>query len=153
MRKNWKVAIAVVIATTAIGGGALAFWTQGGTGDGTASTGTTSNITVIQDSTVAGLYPGGPAGNLSGHFNNPGAGAVRVSGVLAEVDAFSSQGDVNKPACTAADFAIGGTTGPYVVQPGAATTWSGLTISLVNGAGNQDNCKSVTPALSYTANA
>jgi hypothetical protein len=31
-------------------------------------------------------------------------------------------------------------------------SWSGLTVSLTNGAGNQDNCKGRAITINYTAN-
>jgi hypothetical protein len=147
------LAVLAIAAAGAVGG--YAYWTQGGTGTGSATTGTTTAITVNQTSTTAStLYPGGPSEALSGNFTNPNSGAVHISSVTAAVAAFSSQTDVSKPACTQADFTIGGSFGPYVVPagPGTVGAWSGLNVSLNNGAGNQDNCKSVTITIDYTAN-
>lgn len=147
------VALAVGAVALALAGVAFAYWTQGGTGSGGATAGTTTAITVNQTSTPTGLYPGGPAQALSGTFTNPNAHAVRISSVTAAVHPFSVQADSAKPACTDADFAVGGTAGPATVPAGTGVgTWSGLTISLVNGVGNQDNCKGVSITLDYTAN-
>ncbi len=152
-KRTW-VLFGVVAAVAAMATvGAYAYWTQGGSGTGSATTGTTTAITVVQDSTTASsLYPGGPSESLSGHFVNPNPGAVSISSVTAAVAPFSSQGDVSKPACTEADFAIGGSSGPYLVASGNSSTWSGLNVSLLNGVGNQDNCKSVSITINYTAN-
>ncbi|MDT4962627.1 MAG: hypothetical protein QOF87_2274, partial [Pseudonocardiales bacterium] len=82
-RPSKKLTIAVAaVGIIAVGGGtALAFWTQGGTGTGSGSTGTTNGITVNQTSTVSGLYPGSTAQPLSGTFTNPTSGSVNISSV------------------------------------------------------------------------
>jgi hypothetical protein len=147
-----KIGVIGVVISMGIGIGAYAFWTQGGTGTGAATTGGTTGITVVQDSTTAStLYPGGPAEALSGHFVNTNSGDVSITSVTAVVTSTTSAGDTTKPACTTEDFAIGGTSGPYLVASGSTTTWSGLTVSLTNTAFNQDNCKGATIGITYTA--
>jgi hypothetical protein len=137
----------------AVGGIAFAYWTQGGSGSGGATAGTTSAITVNQTGTPTGLYPGGPAVPLAGTFDNPNAHPVHISSVTVAVTPFSVQTDNSKPACTAADFAVGGTSGANVVPAGNGVgSWSGLTVRLVDGVANQDNCKNVNITLDYTAN-
>src|SRR5207248_1444241 len=59
--------------------GAYAYWTQSGSGTGSATADTTSSITVNQTSSVSALYPGGTAVTLSGNFNNPNSSAVKIS--------------------------------------------------------------------------
>ena len=154
MKKKARfVALAVVALAVAVGGIAFAFWTQGGSGSGTASAGTTSAITVNQTGTPTGLYPGGPAVPLSGTFDNPNAHSVHISSVTVAVHTFSSQANLTKPACTDADVAVGGTSGANVVPAGTGVgTWSGLTVRMVDGVANQDNCKLASITLDYTAN-
>jgi hypothetical protein len=153
MKKSRFVALAVLALALAVGGIAFAYWTQGGSGPGGASAGTTSAITVNQTGTPTGLYPGGPAAPLSGTFDNPNAHPVHVSSVTVAVTPFSVQTDNSKPACTEADFAVGGTSGANVVPAGSGVgSWSGLTVRLVDGVANQDNCKNVNITLDYTAN-
>ena len=70
MRKISKRKVAATIAITAIlvgGGGAaaIAYWSAGGSGTGSATTGTNSSITAVQTSTVTGLAPGSAAQTLS----------------------------------------------------------------------------------------
>lgn len=151
-----KLAVAAgLVLALAIGGVAFAFWTQGGSGTGSATAGTTSAITVNQTSTVTGLYPGGTAAALSGDFTNPNSGPVNISSITAVVHAFSSSlVDNTKPACTEADFAIGGTSGANTVPAGTHVgSWSGLTVSMNAGSANQDNCKGVSIQIDYTAHA
>lgn len=153
MKVKRQVAV-LVGATVAVAGAgaAVAYWTQGGAGTGSATLGTTSAITVLQTSTIDGLYPGGLPVTLSGTFTNPNTFPVSVSGVTATVQAFSSRADTSKPACTQADFAIGGTAPGSVAPSGTSVgAWTGLTVSMVNGALNQDNCKLQSITLLYTA--
>jgi hypothetical protein len=150
-----KRAAAAVAALAITGGGmaAYAYWTAGGSGSGSASTGTPSSLTVNQTTTVSNLFPGAAAVTLSGNFDNPNSGPVTVTTLTAAVHTFSSQTDNTKPACTQADFAIGGTaTGLGSVPAGSAQgSWTGLTVRMLNGAGNQDNCKNATITIDYTA--
>ena len=158
--KQKKIVALLAVAVVAIAAvGAYAYWTQGGSGSGSATAGTTTNITVNQDSvTASNLYPGGPSEALSGDFDNPNPGGVVISSVTAVVSSvtplpgntFAGNG---KPNCTAADFSIGGSAAGSTVPSGVNQgAWSGLTISLLNTASNQDNCKSATANITYTAN-
>ncbi len=153
--RNGKMLLLLVLAMIASGVAAYAFWTGSGSGSGSASASTPASLTVNQtNAAITNLYPGGPARALSGNFDNPNAGPVYVHDVTAAVHPFSSQADGSKPACTQADFPIGGTA-TVNAQVAAGTgvgTWSGLTVSMVNGGANQDNCKGVSIQIDYTAN-
>jgi hypothetical protein len=161
IRRHKRVAILAGLAVFVMAGVAGAYWTQNGTGTGTAASGTTASITVNQTSTITGLYPGGPSTALGVSLTNTNAGSVFVNTVTAAVHAgWSSQGDLTKPACTAADFTIAGSVAVNAQIPtGTTGTLAGLTIQMVNrndvvpgdGTGNQDNCKNVTVPIDYTA--
>jgi hypothetical protein len=150
-KRGLKVA-AIAGGLVLVGGVAFAYWTQGGAGNGSASTGDVNGITINQTSSISGLYPGGPAATLSGTFTNSNSSKVFVEQVSVTVHpGWSSQSDTGKPACTAADFAL--------VQPAAThqevvtgDLWGGGSIALLDGAGNQDNCKGVTVPLDYSSN-
>ena len=143
-----------VVVLLAIGGVAWAYWTQGGSGSGTASAGTPSAITVNQTGSPSGLYPGGPAAVLAGTFTNANASPLTISSVTAAVHAFASHTvDATKPDCTQADFAIGGASGGNTVPSGTAVgAWSGLTVRMLDNGLNQDNCKGLAITIDYTAN-
>ena len=149
----------IVIAVTAIaalgGGSALAYWTQGGSGSGTATTGSTNAITVHQtNAPITNLYPGGLPVALSGDFTNANSSPVTISSVTAVVRPFSSRAVLTKPACTEADYAIAGTAPGSVVPVGINVgAWSSLTVAMNDGALNQDNCKGLVITIDYTANA
>ena len=133
---------------------AYAYWSGSGTGSGAASATTPSALTVNQTTSVTGLFPGATAVTLSGTFDNANSGPVFIHNVTGAVAAFSSQTDTGKPACTQADFAIGGTANvdANVAAGNGVGSWTGLTVRLLNGAGNQDNCKGQAITINYTAN-
>lgn len=144
--KKTKIAIVTAALVIAASGAAYAYWTQLGAGTGSATAGTTVAVVVNQTNTVTGLYPGGPAQALSGNFNNPNSGPVTVGAVSATVTATSVTG------CLPAWYAITGTGTPasQVVPAGSAQgAWSGLSVSLLNDAANQDVCKTATITITY----
>jgi hypothetical protein len=155
IRRHRRLAVVALLMTLAIAGVATAYWTQGGSGTGSGSTGTTASITVNQTSTVANLYPGGTPQALSGNFTNPNPSNVFVTSVTAVVDpTFNSQTDGTKPACTAADFVIAGAApvNAQIASGAGVGAWGGLTIQMVNAPTNQDNCKNVSVPIVYTSN-
>ena len=154
-RRRTSAALGVIFSLAVVGG-VFAYWTQSGNGTGTAQAGTTQAVVVNQASSVAGLYPGGPAVALSGDFDNPNDGPVKVGTVSAVVSpTWSARTDAGKPACTAGDFAItvsgsNGVVDAEVPAGNGVGAWSGLNIALLDAATNQDNCKGVTVDLDYT---
>jgi hypothetical protein len=150
------VVVATLLFMLGAGGVAIAYWTGGGSGTGSAGTTTTTGVTVNQTSAaITNLYPGAGAQALSGNFDNPNSGKVYVTNVTAVVRPFSSQADGSKPACTQADFAIGGSAivNAQVPVGNGVGSWSGLNISLTDNVGsNQDNCKNLSIQVDYTAN-
>jgi hypothetical protein len=153
--KKKLASVLVVIGIVGAASAAFAYWTGGGSGSGSAAAGTTTPVTVNQTGSITGLYPGATPTALSGTFTHTNSGPVFVANVTATVAAFSVQADATKPACTQADFAIGGTaTVNAEVPPGTGVgSWSGLTVALLNGAGNQDNCKNAPITITYAASA
>ena len=152
-----RLGIAVLVAMLSAVGVAIAFWTGGGSGTGSASATTNSTLTVNQtNAAITNLYPGAAAQALSGNFDNPNAGKVYVHNVTASVHPFSSQADPSHPACTQADFSIGGsaTVDAEVPAGNGVGSWSGLDVSLIDNPGaNQDNCKGLSIQIDYTAHA
>ena len=146
-RRFVVVALLLVGAIAAVGG--YAFWTQSGSGSGSAAVGTTSSITVNQTSTISGLYPGGPAQALSGNFDNPNTSPVLVSTVSATVTGTSAGAS-----CDASNFAITGsptTVNASVPNGTGVGSWSGITVAMLETGVNQDACKNATVNISYSA--
>lgn len=152
-----KKILAGIIALVVLGSGvaAYAFWTNGGTGSGTAATGTNTGITVNQTSAPAGLYPGGDAQSLSGDFDNTNAGSVQVHNVTATLASVTGGGtDGTKPDCTIADYTL--TDNPATVDAEIPTgtaqgAWGPISIAMVDSGTNQDNCKNATVHVNYTS--
>jgi hypothetical protein len=57
--KRLLVPSLVVFLVLAVGGIANAYWKAGGSGTGSGTTGTTTNVTLSPGTATAGLYPGG----------------------------------------------------------------------------------------------
>ena len=143
---------AVVLASAAVilvgAGAAFAYWTNAGTGAGTADTGTNVAIVVNQTSTVTAMAPGIAPQALSGNFDNANSGPVYVAGVTAVVNG------TDKAGCAATDYTIAGTAvvAAQVPSGNAVGAWSGLTIQFNNKAGvNQDACKNAVVSLAYSS--
>ena len=97
-----KKLTAAATALTILGGAgvAVAYWTAGGSGNGTAATGTANAITVNQTASSTALVPDGST-TLSGTFTNTtNPGPVYITNVKATISNFSLQADAGKPACT-----------------------------------------------------
>jgi len=132
---------------------AIAYWTVGGSGTGTADTGDVSNVTVVQTSTVAGMAPGDSAQTLSGTFTNPNAGPVYVGTVTASIASVTKDVGAVAGTCDATDYTLASATITYNAEVLAndTSTWTGPTIKFNNKAStNQDPCKNATVNLAYT---
>ncbi|HEY5230549.1 MAG TPA: hypothetical protein VIJ11_06640 [Galbitalea sp.] len=157
MRKYSKRKVAATIAITAIlvgGGGAvaIAYWSAGGIGSGTATTGTSTALTAVQTSTISGLAPGAPAQTLSGNFTNPNSGPTFVTSVTASILSVTKAVGAPAGSCTAADYTLSGAlmpvgaTVPVGVGQGA---WTGATLQFNNTGALQDGCKGATVTIAY----
>jgi hypothetical protein len=159
MQLNRKRAAAVATGaalTFIVGGVAFAYWSTSGAGTGSAATGSVDPVVINATSpAVTGLYPGGPAQNVSGKFDNPNAGSVYINQVtVAVAPGWSKQADATKPACTALDFTITppAATAHEIVHGNGVSAWGPATIAMNNAATNQDNCKNVTVDLVFSSN-
>jgi len=159
MQLNRKRAAAVATGaalTFIVGGVAFAYWSTSCSGAGSATTGTVVPVTINATGTaVTGLYPGGPAHDVSGTFDNPNAGTVYINQVtVAVAPGWSKRADATKPACTAADFAItqASAVGHEIAHGNGVDAWGPATITMNNLATNQHNCKNVTVDLVFSSN-
>jgi hypothetical protein len=154
--------IAGVIAALIAAAGAYAYWTQAGSGSGTAATGTNVAITVTQTATPTGLYPGGPAFDLTGKFNNSNASKVyvhQVSATVSSVTRTQTAIDANLT-CGPSDYQLNGFPVTIDAEINAGTAvgnWAGtvpvpVSIQLLDTSSNQDGCKGATANISYTSN-
>jgi hypothetical protein len=143
---------AAVVALSATA--AFAYWTTGGSGSGSAATGTAQSVTITQLGTVTGLVPGGASQPVDFTITNPASTAQYVSSVTVAVKSgWTAQADSSKPACSAADFTIVQPTAVNQDLPNGNTDVkpSGASIALKDAATNQDNCKGVSVDLAFTS--
>ncbi len=147
--------LAAVLILVAGAGVAFAYWTAGGSGTGSATTATGSDITANQTSVVAGLAPGGAAQDISGDFTNNTGAAVHVNTVTVSIGTVTKATDAPAGGCTAADctLANGVSTVDADVPTGTGGSWGTTdtpTIAFNNDpATNQDGCKGATVALAF----
>lgn len=150
-KKKLAAAAAIVLVT---GGVAFAYWTAGGEGTGSASTGDVAALTVNQTSTVSGLAPGLAAQDLSGDFDNPNDGPVYVTSVTVGIDSVTKAVGAPAGTCDASDYTLTGATMTVDDEVSAGDgqgAWTGATIEFNNKATNQDACKGATVNLAYSA--
>jgi hypothetical protein len=147
--------LAAVLILVAGAGVAFAYWTAGGSGTGSATTATGSDITANQTSVVAGLAPGGAAQDISGDFTNNTGAAVHVNTVTVSIGTVTKATDAPAGGCTAADYTLANavSTVDADVPTGTSGSWGTTdtpTIAFNNDpATNQDGCKGATVALDF----
>ena len=142
-----------VIASLAIGGAAVAYWTAGGsgTGSGTAA-GSQTGLTANQTTTLTAMYPGDSAQTISGNFNNPNSGPIHVGTVTASISSVTKAVGAPAGTCDATDFTLANaamTVNAEVPVGSAQGAFTGATIKFNNKATNQDACKGATVNLAY----
>ncbi len=156
-KKNKRRVTKVVALTAALvvaGGAAFAWWTAGGSGTGSATTGNVGALTVVQTSVVTGLAPGLPAQTLTGKFNNPNSSPVYVTSVTASISSVTDTSGGTIAGCNATDYTLASATMPVGAEVPAGTaqgSWTGATLAFNNKASNQDACKGAVVHLAYSA--
>jgi hypothetical protein len=130
-----------------------AYWTAGGSGDGTATAGSTAGITVNQTSTLDAMYPGDSPQTLSGDFTNTNDGPVYVGTVTVSIDSVDKASDAPAGDCDADDFTLTDAEMSVDAEVPSGTntgSWTGATIQFNDKADtNQDACKGATVNLHY----
>ena len=151
-RKKRSSIVVVLIGALVMAGAAFAYWTAGGTGTGTASTGSTTPLTATQTTVLTAMYPGDSAQTISGKFNNPNPGVTYVETVTVSVASVTKSGTA-VTGCDASDFTIANATmtvNADVPTGNAQGNFTGATIKFNNKASNQNACKNAVVNLAYT---
>jgi hypothetical protein len=163
--KKRFVLVASTIGAVLVGGGiAVAYWSTTGSGTGSAAAGSDVPVTVVQDSTVAGLAPGAPAKDLDFTVSSTATGPQQISNVAVSVSSVTKAVGAPAGACTAGDFSVTQPSKPSAGTPvsipaggsvsftsgaGGAQANTGAKVAMINSAANQDGCKGATLVLSY----
>lgn len=138
-----------------VAGGAVAYWTGGGSGGGSAPVASGPSGLVVRHATsLLPMYPGDAAQTISGNFDNPNTGPVYVGTVTARIVSVVKGTGAPAGTCDASDYVLANAAMPVYaeVPPGTASgSWSGATIRFNDKpATNQDACQGATVNLAYT---
>jgi hypothetical protein len=153
MPKRMVPVAVALLALLAFSGVALAYWSAGGSGTGTAQAAAgTTPVVVNQTNVLTAMYPGDTAQTISGNFNNPNAGPVYVTTVTASIASVTKAGNP-VTGCDATDFTLSPTVATVNAEVAAGNSqgaWSGPKIKFNDKGTNQDACKGVTVNLGYS---
>jgi hypothetical protein len=151
-----KRALLGIVASLAIAAAAIAYWTAGGSGDGSATTqGAQTALDADQTTVLTAMFPGDEAQNIEGLLENDNDADIYVSTVTASIASVTKATGAPAGVCDATDYSL--TNATMTVEdevPGHGTlSYGGADIQFNNKADdNQDACKGATVALSYAVN-
>jgi hypothetical protein len=149
-----KRALIGVVASLAIAAVAIAYWTAGGSGTGSASAqGAQQPLTAAQTTVLSAMYPGDSPQTISGTVTNPNTAKIRVANVVASIQSVTKADGAPAGTCDASDFSLTDATmavNDDVNGSNGTKTFSGAKIQFNNKpAANQDACKGATVTLAY----
>ena len=135
---------------------AVAYWTAGGSGTGSASVqGAQQSLAAAQTTVLSAMYPGDSAQTISGTITNPNSAKIYVTNVVASIASVTKAGGAPAGTCDASDFTLADATmavGQEVDGNGGTKPFTGATIKFNNKNANQDACKGATVGLAYAIN-
>lgn len=153
-RKKKIVATVATFALVGIGSGvAYAYWTSGGTGAATATTGTSASFTVTSDPATGGaLTPGGVTDSIPFHVNN-GTGNATAKLTAVAVTVANSDGTTwtSVSGCSAADYTVDTPAFTPGEIAGGAKIDGTVTLTMNDSTSTQDGCKLATVPLYFVA--
>ncbi|HEX8052573.1 MAG TPA: hypothetical protein VF517_06230 [Thermoleophilaceae bacterium] len=128
-----KLAVMTMVMALAAVGLVYAAWTTTGAGSGYAKAGTAQALTTVDvsASTVATLYPGGPAGDVLIRISNPNSYPVTVTGVAGSGAITPDSGHAS---CTTTGVSFTDKTGLSI-----AVAAGGQTTATLSGAASMTN--------------
>jgi hypothetical protein len=156
--KHKKLAVLVsTVAILALAGAAFAYFTNSGTGAGSASVGT-SSIIQLSSAPVGTLYPGGAAVPVTVNVHNPGAGSQYVGTISGVVNDNTNSTVTTADDCLGSWFVVANVdfNGTLTADNGAAGgTDEGsrnTTVSMNDSGTNQDACKLDSMSITWSSN-
>ena len=152
--KNRRIAVFAVAAGLILAGGGVAFayWTSSGTGEGSATTGeSTDFVLTSEDPTGDALTPGGPSQSVAFTVANPSTGTLNLSSVTVTVANADGSPWTAVAGCSADDYTVGTPSIVYGPIAGGADVDGTVTVSMINSAGNQDGCQNAVVPLYFAA--
>lgn len=138
MRKRILVPVTAIMAL-ALAGIAIAYFTAGGTGSGTATVGADAGVSITNVTFDEALYPGGST-TVRFTVNNLSADTpVQIGDVVAD-------SIVTAAGCDAADFSFAPVAIDAELAASGSDDYTG-TLSMANTSANQDACKGTSVDL------
>jgi hypothetical protein len=151
-KRSTLVVSAVVAGVLVSSGVAFAYWTTSGTGTATAGVGTAGGVTVAQDGSIGGLFPGMVTPEtIDFTVSNATTTPLFVDNVVVSIASITDQSVTPGPVCVAADFTLVQPTWLDVDIAAGGTASGTATISMNNTGANQDDCQGATVNLTFTA--
>jgi hypothetical protein len=153
MRKLTRKALVAggLVATLAVGGIAYAYFTSTGSGNGAATVGSTSAVTISQTNVLSAMFPNSAAQAIDLNVANPGGGNEYVGTVSISIHAASLP-----VGCLASWFTITNAAVNSDVTPGATHAFAGAStgasIKLDESGGSQDACQGANLVLDFSSN-
>ncbi|MCU1623573.1 MAG: hypothetical protein JWL79_2418 [Frankiales bacterium] len=148
MRKTTKLVAAVGASALVVGsaGIAYAYWTSTGTGAGTASTsagdaGTAEFIKIVQNTTLADMYPGDSAQSFTAKVSNISTDGSKV--YVSSVKAYLTVVPIVAGTCDATDYLLNGQS-TYTAALPATLHWTAVELSATGVGSSQDTASGDT---------
>jgi hypothetical protein len=154
--KHKKLAVLVsAVAILALAGAAFAYFTNSGTGAGTASVGT-SSVIELDSALVGTLYPAGPDVEVTVNIHNPGEGSQYV-GTISGVVNTNNNGTPSIPTddCLGTWFVVDDVVyNDTLTADGTAgdSDTADTVVRMTDSGTNQDNCKLDTMSITWSSN-
>jgi hypothetical protein len=148
-----RAVILAVVAAMAFSAAAVAYFTTGGSGSGSATVGTSSAALITQTNTLTALYPGAAAHAVNLDIKNTGSGSQLVNAVHLDsitADAGHATCDVSSSGANAA-FTMADVTVNETLAAGATTSKSG-SLAMNDTGVSQDSCQGATLTLHFSSN-
>jgi hypothetical protein len=162
LKKKRALAGIGLVATLAVTGVAVAYFSASGAGSGNAQVGTSAALTINPTITpgAGGLVPGGNPATISLTVNNPGSAkanvaTVTMTGVLAYSDAAHTTNITGTGAgkCDTTQFSMTPVTENQQVPAGGPTALANNgSLVFADSGSNQDGCKNAYLVASFTSN-
>ena len=122
--------------------GAYAFFTDGGSGTGTASVGNSSTIDLSSDP-VGTLYPGGADVDVTVDISNPGSGVQHVGTISGTVE--------DNGGCLGSWFEVDSVPYNADLGPGALDS-ADTVVRMLDSGTNQDACQGLDLTIDWSSN-
>lgn len=152
-RLKKTIVIAAAVALTIGGAGvAVAYWTSGGTGDGTATTEESVAFEITADPAVGALVPGGDGETVEFTVTNPGPATQYLTSITVTLADAAGAAWVPPTGCLISDYTATISASPTIGSIAAGDFVTGTaTVVLANRGANQDACQGAEVPLHFVA--